>query len=341
MESSALAPDSGAAEGVMKAAGYGLPVRLVLADRSGKRRELVWHTASANEHGHDRRADRAAGMLQAFDDFAAMERHVRALDVGFATREGSLISVKEGDEAYLISEFARGSIYADDLRRIAEHRTAGELDLARLDALAGYLAALHTPVAGGAVAYRRAIRDLVGHGEGVFGVIDAYPDDTPAAPRTRLAAIETRIVAWRHRLRDRHARLARTHGDFHPFNIVFGDGVELALLDASRGACGDPADDLTALAVNFLLFALDRDGAWQGALGPLWHRWWRAYLALRPDPELLAVAPPFFAWRVLVVCSPRFYPDLAAGARDRLLSFAESVLDAGTLDPAAAEELFR
>jgi adenylylsulfate kinase-like enzyme len=52
-----------------------------------------------------------------------------------------------------------------------------------------------------------------------------------------------------------HARLARMHGDFHPFNIVF-DGAQPTMLDASRGVCGDPADDLTALAVNFLLFAL-------------------------------------------------------------------------------------
>jgi aminoglycoside phosphotransferase (APT) family kinase protein len=341
VESVSLAPDTGATAGVIKAAGYGLPVRLVLADAQGHRRELVWRTASANEHGHDRRADRAAGMLQAFDDFAGTLHHVRALDVGFAARDGSLISVSDGEEAYLITEFARGSIYADDLRRIAERRSAGELDVARLDALARYLADLHAPAAGGAVAYRRAIRDLVGHGEGIFGVIDAYPDHTPSASRARLAAIEARCATWRQRLRDRHARLAHTHGDFHPFNIVFGEGTQLTLLDASRGARGDPADDLTALAVNFLLFALGRDGAWQGGLGALWHRWWRAYLALRSDAELLAVAPPFFAWRVLVVCSPRFYPDLPAAARDRLLSFAEATLDERRLEPDAAEELFR
>lgn len=122
---------------------------------------------------------------------------------------------------------------------------------------------------------------------------------------------------------------------------MFDEGVTLALLDASRGARGDPADDVTALAVNFLLFALGRDGAWQGGLGTLWHRWWSTYLALRPDDDLLAVAPPFFAWRALVVACPKFYPDLAAADRDRLLSFAEAALAAGRLDPRAAEELFR
>ncbi len=61
---------------------------------------------------------------------------------------------------------------------------------------------------------------------------------------------------------------------------------------------------------------------------------------MRDDAELLAVAPPFLAWRVLVVCNPRFYPSLTAHARDSLLGFAERVLDESCLDPIWAEELF-
>jgi hypothetical protein len=337
VELSPLRADTGATVGISKAMGYGAPVRVVLADSRGHRRELVWRTSLPNELGHDRRADRVGAIVQAFDDFSTTPRHARALDVGFATRDGSLLSMRDGAEAYLVTEFVRGSIYADDLRRIAERGELGDLDLARLDVLVRYLAELHVPIADGAVAYRRAIRDLVGHGEGIFGVIDAYPDGV--VDRRRLQAIEERCVAWRHRLRDRHSRLVRTHGDFHPFNIVF-DGTELALLDASRGACGDAADDLTAMAVNFLLFAVGRRGAWRNALGRLWHGWWDGYRALRADAELAAVAPPFFAWRTLVVCNPRFYPELGGRERDRLLGFAESALDAGVLDPARAEELF-
>lgn len=333
-----LAPDSGATAGVAKKAGYGVPVRIVLVDAHGGQREVVWHTASANEFGHDRRPDRAAAMVQSFDDFAQIPRHVRALDVGFVARDGSLISVRDGDEAYLVTEFAAGTMYADDLRGIAARGSLRELDRARLDALVEYLAALHTATGDGAVAYRRTIRDLVGHGEGIFGVVDAYPDTTPAASRARLQSIETRCATWRHRLRGRHARLTRTHGDFHPFNIVFGVDATFTLLDASRGACGDPADDLTALAVNFLLFSAD--GGWRAGIGELWQRWWAGYAAAREDRGLLDVVPPFLAWRTLVVCCPRFYPDLAATARDRLLGFAERVLDAGRLDPAWADEVF-
>jgi hypothetical protein len=336
-----LAPDTGATHGrTEKAAGYGLPFHVTLAGREGKRRELVWRTASANEFGHDRRADRAAGMIQAFDDFGQLPDHVEAVDLGMVSSSGSLHSLRDCGEPYVITSFAPGTIYADDLRRIASEGVTRDLDLARVETLARYLAELHAPIADGAIRYRRAIRDLVGSGEGIYGILDGYPDGVPGADSERLQAIEDRCARWRWRLRERHDRLTRTHGDFHPFNIVFGAGTDLTLLDASRGACGDPADDLTAMAVNFLLFALDAPNAWPHGLGVLWRRWWPDYFAVRDDAELLAVAPPFFAWRALVVCNPRFYPKLSAAARDKLLGFAEDLLDEGCLDPMWAEELF-
>lgn len=335
-----LAPDSGATAGsTSKLAGYGEPVRLEIDD-GGQRRELVWRVAGANEFGHDRRSDRAAETLLAFDDFQRIPRHVTPIDVGAVGDSGELVSLRDARELYLITTYARGTVYADDLRRLADHGAATERDLGRLDALVAYLAALHITLDGGEVRYRRAIRDLVGHGEGIYGMIDGYPDEVAAASTGRLRAIEERCASWRWRLRDRGARLTRTHGDFHPFNIVFGEALEPTLLDASRGTCGDPADDVTALAVNFLLFAIDARQAWRDGLGVLWRRWWTRYAERRPDPELLAVAPPYFAWRILVVCNPRFYPRLSASGRDALLALAENALDRGQLDPAAAEALF-
>jgi len=336
-----LAPDTGATKGsTAKAAGYGLPVRIRLAEPGGAELELVWHVASANEFGHDRRADRAAAAFQSFDDFQLIPRHVQPVDLGVIARDGALRSVRDADEMYVITTFARGTIYADDLRAIAAAGRVGPRDLARLDTLAAYLAELHTPLPEPAHRYRRAIRDLVGSGEGIFGIVDGYPDDVPGASASRLRAIEERCATWRWRLRDHEPRLVRTHGDFHPFNIVFADDTELALLDASRGSCGDAVDDLTALAVNFVLFALGAPGAWDEGLGVLWRRWWAGYLSLRDDPALLAVAPPFFAWRALVVANPRFYPQLGGRERDRLLALAETFLDEEVLTPERAEEVF-
>ncbi|MEP6860334.1 MAG: phosphotransferase [Deltaproteobacteria bacterium] len=330
-----LAPDSGKTGTTEKAVGYGEPMRIALTDAAGHDRELVWHGVSANAFGHDRRADRFAEVIGAYDDFAEIPRHVQAIDVGAVAHDGALVSLCEAGEPYLITSYARGTVYAGELRRIAAVREVTARELARLDTLALYLAGLHTPIADGAVRYRRAIRDLVGSGEGIYGMVDGYP---PGLASARLRAIEEQCAGWRWRLRERETRLTRTHGDFHPFNIVFDDDTP-AFLDASRGACGDPADDLTALAINFLLFAADDPPAWR-SLGVMWRHWWATYLGHRDDPDLLAVAPPFLAWRTLVVCNPHFYPKLGERGRDLLLGFCEDVLAAGFLDPMAAEEMF-
>lgn len=334
-----LAPDTGATRGsTTKAAGYGRPVRIVLT-RGGEVRELVWRVVAADEFGHDRRSDRAANVVQAYDDFARTPDHVAPIDVGVVAADGGLISLRDGSEPYLLTAFVHGTVYAEDLRRVARDRIATDLDLARAGALARYLARLHTPIDDPPV-YRRAIRDLVGHGEGIFGIVDGYPPDVPGAPLERLAAIERRCAEWRWRLRGHEGRLVRTHGDFHPFNVVFRDGTAFTLLDASRGTRGDAADDLTAMAINYVLFALDAPGAWRRGLRPLWEQLWATYARERSDGSLLACAPPFLAWRALVVCNPRFYPDLSAAGRAALLGLVEGALDAEHFDPAWADELF-
>jgi hypothetical protein len=327
------------AGGATKAAGYGRPVRVRIRTRDGEVHDLVWHTAAADVFGHDRRADRADEMLLAYDTFGKIPRHVRALDVGAIGRDGDLVSLGGAGEFYLLTQWAEGRPYAEDLRRVAAAGEAGPDDVARCEALAGYLAALHEHAIDAPARYRRSVRDLIGHGEGIFGMIDGYPDDTPAAPPARLHAIERRLLDWRWRLRGRERRLARIHGDFHPFNVIFEPGGDFHLLDASRGCAGDPADDVTAMAVNYVFFASAGAAAWAG-LGVLWRRFFAVYLGRRGDGDLLDVAPPYLAWRALVVAHPRFYPDLPAAARDRLLSWIEHTLDAGRLDLASADGVF-
>ncbi len=334
-----LSPDRAATDdSTAKVAGFGQPVHVSLIGPDGAPLELVWRTASADELGHDRRSDRAAEALLAFDDFAKIPGHVAPLDVGVVRHTGELVSIRDYEELYLLTPFARGVPYANDLRTIARNGHAEEHDHERVRGLAMYLARLHTPL-GDAQRYRRSIRDLVGSGEGIFGVIDSYPGSVAGAPESRLEGIERRAARWRWRLREHEGRLSRIHGDFHLFNILF-DGDKLVLLDASRGTAGDPADDLSALAINFLLFALDSEDGWKG-LGPLWFRLWQTYAEHHHDPSLGYVVPPFLAWRALVVCNPKFYPNLSGPARSSLLSLVECMLDADHFDPAWASELFR
>lgn len=330
-----LGIDAAVVDATRKGTGYGVPVRLRVRDAAGAAHALVVHTARGDDYGHDRRADRAAELLLAFDTYRRIPGHVAAVDVGLFGDDGEARSLAGTGEPYLVTAWAEGQGYADDLRRIT---TAGitDLDRRRLDVLVDYLVALHLERGGRPAVYTRAVRDLVGGGEGIFGMIDGYPCDVPSAPAARLRALEERCLAWRWRLRGRERRLCATHGDFHPFNLLFTGDTDLTVLDASRGAAGEAADDLTALAINFVFFALDRRGAWAAGLGELWHRLWSRYLAATGDREVLIVAPPWLAWRALVVANPRWYPGLSAAGRDRLLTWIEATLDHG-LVPAAAD----
>lgn len=315
------------AEGELKHVGYGEPL-LVEFTAGGRSKRAVLRTAGPNWFGHDRRSDRAALALLAADTYASIPDHVRVLDVGAFRADGSMVSLFDAGELFVMTSYVDGELYATDLRRVERDRVATPLDIERARALALWLGKLHAePIAEPPEIYHRAIRDLVGSGEGIFGLIDSYPD-RGAIPRDRLAAIELRATAWRARLRQKHARLRRTHGDFHPYNVLFREGLDFSLLDASRGCRGDPADDLAAMSVNYLFGGAIEPAAWKDGVGPLWKAFWTAYLESTGDDEVLDVLAPFLAWRLLVVASPVWYPSVADASRDALLRAAEHALDA-------------
>ncbi len=332
--------DDDLADSTEKGIGYGAPIHIQFRDAGGARRSVVLHTATADEFGHDRRADRAAEMILGYDTFGALPGHVAPLDVGFVKADGTLASIRDGTECYLLTDYVDGQIYAHDLRELSQGRALQDDDLKRCDALVDCLVTLHSERYAEPPLYRRAIRDVVGHGEGIFGLIDGYPDDVPMAGPKRLQAIETAAVQWRWVLRDRHTRLCRTHGDFHPFNLIFNERSELTLLDAARGCRGDAADDVCCLALNYVFFAVGHDGAWHGKLGTLWERFWKRYLERSGDEQLLDVAPPFVAWRALVMAHPQWYPNVTAQSRNTLLEIVERALDAGCFDPDSVKALF-
>jgi aminoglycoside phosphotransferase (APT) family kinase protein len=300
----------------MKALGYGRPLRVELAGG----RAIAFHTARPDDFGHDRRADRVGNLLLAYDSFGALPHHVPALDMGVVRDDGALVSLAHTGEPYLVTAWVDGALYADDLRRV-QASAATPHDVVRAEHLARVLLEIHAQPGSHPGAYTRAIRDLLGHGEGIFGLVDSY--DGSVVPATRLRAIEEACLAWRWRLRDQTHRLRRTHGDFHPFNILFDDFGAPQLLDTSRGSEGDPADDVACLTINYVFF---------GAR-PLWDAFWREYLA-RDTVDVCAAVAPFFAWRALVLASPKWYPHLAAAERERILAFAERALAAPRFDPA-------
>lgn len=335
--------EAGADSGSSKGAGHGDPVRVRLELPSGKELDLVWRVAVSDEVGRDRRADRrsdhAQELLLAFDTSRRLPCHARAVDVGAVRHDGRLLSLRDAGETYLLTTWAPGRPYAEDLGRIAAEG-AGDEDSRRCDAIAAFLVELHSERRGRRAGYRRAIRDLVGHRDGLFGIVDSYGAAVPGAPPERLRAIERHAVEWRWRLRDRSSRLRRTHGDLHPFNVLFDEAGQLTLIGASRGGQGDPADDVTCLALSYLFTALEHPGAWRRGLAGLWSRFWSGYLEESGDEELLDVAAPFVAWRALVRASPAFHPVMTGEDRDRLLGLVERALEADRFDPGAADSLF-
>jgi hypothetical protein len=334
-----LGTDGAPEGGTSKGAGYGAPLRVEL-EQAGVRRIVVLHTATANSYGHDRRSDRAAEALLAADTFHSIPQHVRALDVGAFQGDDGFVSLGQSGEFYLLTEWGDGEAYAEDLRRIAHSGTLEPNDRERVERLAAYLASLHAERLTTPFARDRALRDLLGSGEGIFGIIDGYPGSTPGVPASRLRRIEELCLAWRWRMKAIERPLVRTHGDFHPFNVLFNQQSELVLLDTSRGSAGEAADDVACMALNYAFFALERPEAWKRAFSELWSRFWSRYLELSSDAGVLDVAAPFLAWRGLVLASPRWYPKLSAQSRARLMDFIESALSAEKFSPNLVEQLF-
>ncbi len=320
----------------LKAYGYGRPLHVAFTC-GGRSYDVVVRTMSPDPFGHDRRADRVDAMVLAFDTFATIPRHIQALDVGTFDSEGRMVPMARG-EPFLLTNFVEGELYAHDLFELASRDSVSQRDIQRAQALAGYLATLHGEPVDGAV-YVRSVRDIIASGEGLFGQCDGYPDTHPIATAKRLHGLEEAAIAWRWKLRGKKHRARRTHGDFHPFNILFREGDDFSVLDCSRGAGGDPADDVTCLSVNYLFFALSHRGHFKGPERQLWNTFWHTYLEATGDREICEVVAPFFAWRLLVVASPVWYPSLGDASRDVLLTMAERLLGGAVFHPDRVDEL--
>jgi aminoglycoside phosphotransferase (APT) family kinase protein len=232
----------------------------------------------------------------------------------------------------MLAQFVDGHEYADDLLRLRAGGQASSLDLERADALCDYLVDIHRLRGPDPGLYVRRIRELLGHGECIFGVADSYPENG------LLMEIEKKCVEWRWKLKPRTHRLRQVHGDFHPWNIMFREGTDFSVLDRSRGEWGDAADDVTCLALNYLFFSLQRSGKLEGAFDRLWRRFWERYLERSGDAELVEVAAPFIAFRALVMANPVWYPTLDAAVRRKLFNLIENTLAAARFDPARANE---
>jgi hypothetical protein len=313
----------------LKGFGYGKPylIEFTLNGERGERKSVVLETMRAGGgFGHDHFSDRAQILIWQHSTFNRLSRHVHSIDVGGFTRTGGLKSVGDCLEFFIVTDLINGQLYHLDLDRIKEKRRSKPLDLDRCKALSDYLATTHKIKHDSPELYVRKIRDLVGHGECIFGLADSYPSGLSYISEHGFIEIEKRCVEWRWKLKHKTHRLSQVHGDFHPWNIMFRKGTDFTVLDRSRGEWGEPADDISALTINYVFYSLQAFGELAGPFKRLFELFWKNYLDNTGDEEILAVIQPFYAWRSLVVASPVWYPHLPVEVRSKLLHFINEVL---------------
>jgi len=324
-------------KGTQKRYGYGTPVKLTF--QIGRRvQSAVLETMKPGPFGHEHMADRAQAMLWDYDSYGRLPRHVKALDVGAFDAKQTLFSLAEAREFFVLNEWTEGASYHVDLERLAKGERLRTLDRQRTVALARYLAQVHAKKRRDADLYKRRLRELIGHGECIMGLTDSYPKRCGFITGDLLRTVEEACNRWRWGLRDKTNRLSQVHGDFHPYNVLFRTGTDFAVLDRSRGEWGEPADDITAMTINYLLNSLIRWGKLRGPFEVLFRLFWDTYVEASGDKEITGTAPPFFAFRGLVVASPLWYPNLSIDIRRSLFRFIENVLDSPHFEPNRVNE---
>jgi len=310
----------------LKGFGYGVPY--IIEFMVGReKKSVVLETMRPGGFGHDHFSDRAQVLIWQHSAFNSFPRHARSVDVGAFTRDGGLKSVGDCNEFFIITEMVEGQLYHRDLDRMRQQRRLTQLDRDRCQTLSDFIAQIHAVKKTAPELYVRRIRDLLGHGEGIMGLTDSYPSGLEYVSEQDLCEIEKQCVEWRWKIGCRYAhRLARVHGDYHPWNVLFREGVDFTVLDRSRGEWGEPADDVSAMTINYVFYSLQTFGRLMGPFETLFNQFWENYLEKTGDEEMLRVIQPFYAWRGLVIASPIWYPNLSLDVRRKLFNFIKNVL---------------
>ena len=316
----------------LKGFGYGRPYQITFSLDGVLKSVVLSSMRREGGFGHDHFSDRAQILIWQHATFGSLPRHVRAFDVGYFTRDGSMRSARDADEYFILMDLVTGTEYFHDLNTVRDSDTLTDLDVARAEALSNYLVAIHGVKRDEPVIYTRRIRELIGHGELIMGLIDSYPNSFDAFSQDDFRLLEKRCIDWRYALKDRAHRLCVVHGDYHPWNIMFRDGTDFTVLDRSRGEFGEAADDVTSLSVNYLFYSIQKYGKLAREFKTLFDSFMRNYLQETQDHELLEIIQPFYAFRGLVVASPIWYPNIDQQVRQRLFNFVRNVLEVETFD---------
>jgi aminoglycoside phosphotransferase (APT) family kinase protein len=289
--------------------------------------------------GHDYPSDRAAVFLLDLDEFNTFPAHVKAIDVLAEMADGSVKSVGGGREYYLLMEQGKGIDYFRDLNKLSQKNRLEKSDIEKIKALTSYLARVHGIKKDSRTLYWRKLRDTIGHGECLMGILDLYP--TGILSDSQMKDIIKKAIDWNYELKPKFRRLSQIHGDFHPGNIWFENSTDFILLDRSRGPWGEPADDITALTINYIFFSVKYHGMVKGPYLEALNLFYEDYIRLSGDEEINSVVQLFYAFRGVVIANPVFYPDLSHERRLMIFRFINNVLNSDRFDTEKLNEYLR
>jgi aminoglycoside phosphotransferase family enzyme len=312
---------------------------------SSKEKELVLRTLMPSDFSHDYSSDRAKVFILQHEMAHGIPGHVRSYDVAGYEKGGSLVSLGDVSEYFQAVQVARGTPYSHDFQRIKETGWLLNEDREKAKALASYLLKLHAIKFKGTKGSARSLRrrhsrDALGHGEMMIGVVDTYPDGFKFISKAKLTGIICKAAAFREKIKDIPYIPCRIHGDFHPSNIIFNGG-RISVLDASREVYGDPADDVIAMAINYIWFAVMQSGSFKGPFAELFRIFWSSYFKMAANRHILRTAGIFFAFRGVVVAHPVFYSAQSDDVRRKMMRLVDRLLSASSFNPNRINDYLR
>jgi aminoglycoside phosphotransferase family enzyme len=303
--------------------GTGYSLKFKVDDRS---KTLVLKSLFKENLGMDHYSDRASSLLDAHDNYNKMENHVKSEDVIAQNDDNSLTSIGKAKEFYILMEEARGEDLFKDFDKIKESGKLSEEVRKKILVISDFLVKLHKNKHESVPLYRRKIRDTIGSGGSLIGLLDMHPDPAFKQFESKWMEIVMHSIKFWRKSRNMDNRLCEIHADYHPGNLWFENG-NFTILDRSRGRYGEPADDIVAFAINPIMYSLMTTGEFEGPFREMFDIFWNNYFKQTKDREMRKIMAPYIAFRVSVVTNPIFYNDEMLGGKDKATKIRSKMIN--------------